>query len=228
MSLMTSLTSFYDKSVKVLSSLDGIAPLLFRLILAPVMIQAGWNKLDGWEGTVGWFGGVLNLPFPEVMAALAIGAELIGGVLLLFGFLTRLVSIPLMVTMLVAITLVHWDNGWLAISDSSSWLANERVMEAAERKDAAKSLLRRHGNYGWLTGRGSITILNNGIEFGAIYFAMLLSLFFTGGGRGTSVDHFLTAGRRREAAARLASGTSTPAASAADNSVAYSDDAAKV
>jgi len=208
MSLMTSLTSFYDGTVRVLSSLDGIAPLLLRLILAPVMIQAGWNKLDGWEGTVGWFGGTLGLPFPEVMAALAIGADLIGGILLLFGFLTRLVTIPLMITMLVAITLVHWDNGWLAISDSSSWLANERD--------------------GWLTGRGSITILNNGIEFGAIYFAMLLSLFFTGGGRGTSVDHFLTAGRRREAAARLASGTSTSAASAADNSVAYSNDAAKV
>ena len=35
------------------------------------------------------------------------------------------------------------------------------------------------------------TILNNGIEFSAIYFAMLLSLFFMGGGRFVSIDYWL-------------------------------------
>ena len=208
MSATTGLTSLYDGTIKLLSGLDGLAPLLFRLILAPVMVQAGYNKLVGFENTVSWFGGSLGLPFPEVMVGLAIAAELVGGLFLLFGFLTRLVTIPLMVTMLVAMIYVHGENGWLAISDSSSWLANERVMEAAERKDAAKSLLKRHGNYGWLTERGPVTILNNGIEFAAIYFAMLLSLFFTGGGRFTSVDHYLTAGRRREAA-RIAAASAT-------------------
>ena len=37
-----------------------------------------------------------------------------------------------------------------------------------------------------------MVILNNGIEFGMIYLLMLFSLLCTGGGRFTSVDHYLT------------------------------------
>ena len=55
----------------------------------------------------------------------------------------------------------------------------------------ARTLLRRHGNYDWLTETGSITILKNGIEFAATYFVMLLALFFTGGGR-LSFDHLIS------------------------------------
>lgn len=179
----------YDSALAAIRNLDGIPPLLLRLILAPVMMQAGWNKLVGFEGTVRWFGDSLGMPFPELMATLAMSAELGGGALLLIGFGTRIVAVPLMVTMLVAAFAVHWENGWLVLSDASSWLANERVLEAAERKAAAIAILREHGDYRWLTGRGSVTILNNGIEFAAMYFVMLLSLLFTGGGRFTSVDH---------------------------------------
>ena len=95
------------------------------------------------------------------------------------------------ITMLVAALTVHWDNGWLAISDQGSWLANERVMEAGPRKAKAIELLKEHGNYRWLTERGSITILNNGIEFAATYFIMLISLLFTGGGRYFSLDYWI-------------------------------------
>ncbi len=35
-------------------------------------------------------------------------------------------------------------------------------------------------------------ILNNGIEFGVTYLVMLLSLLFTGGGRFTSIDYYLS------------------------------------
>lgn len=173
---------------------DGIAPLLLRLYLAPVFLQAGWNKLSHFEDTAAWFGNPewgLGLPMPEVMAALAAGTEFIGGILLIVGLAVRWISIPLMITMLVAAFAVHWENGWLAIADGGSWLANDRVMEAQERLAAAKSILQEHGNYSWLTGRGSVVILNNGIEFAITYFVMLLSLFFTGPGRFVSVDYFI-------------------------------------
>ena len=62
----------------------------------------------------------------------------------------------------------------------------------------ARNLLRRHGNYEWLTETGSITILKNGIEFAAIYFIMLLPLFFSGGGK-LSVDHVFVKYRERKA-----------------------------
>ncbi|MDF2180414.1 DoxX family protein [Aliiglaciecola sp. CAU 1673] len=179
---------------------DGIAPLLIRLYLAPVLIQAGWNKFNHFDDTVAWFGNPdwgLGLPFPVLMASLAIAAELGGACLMLIGLATRWVAIPLMITMLVAAFTAHWQNGWLAIADASSWLAdgtlflNESVMAAPEKLAAANYLLKEHGNYDWLTSSGKFVILNNGIEFAATYFVMLLVLFFTGGGRFTSVDYFL-------------------------------------
>ena len=181
----------YHSVCKVLRPVDGVPPLLLRLIVAPVMIEAGWKKLVGFENTVRWFDRSLGLPLPEVMAALATSAELFGGVLLLIGLGTRFVAVPLIVTMIMAAVSVHWQNGWLAISDANSWFANQRILEAAPRKAEIIEILREHGDYSHLTARGRVTILNNGIEFAAIYFAMLLSLLFTGGGRFTSVDYFL-------------------------------------
>lgn len=189
----------YQQFVARLQLANGIPLFLLRLYLAPVMIQAGWNKASSFDSIVDWFGNEdygLGLPIPFVMAFLATAAELVGGVLLLFGALTRLVSIPLMITMVVAMVSVHADNGWLAIADASSWLAdgtivlNESVMAAPEKLSAAKSLLQNHGHYEWLTSSGNFVVLNNGIEFAAKYFVMLLVLFVYGGGRFLSVDYY--------------------------------------
>ncbi len=176
-----------------LQCLDGIPLLLLRLYLAPVMIQAGWNKWQHFDSTISWFGDSLGMPVPGLMAALAVTAELLGGILILLGLLTRVSAIPLAVTMAVAAITVHWENGWLAIADASSWLAmgNESIAAAPEKLQMAKSLLAEHGHYDWLTSSGNFVILNNGIEFAATYFLMLLVLVFYGGGRFVSLDHYL-------------------------------------
>ncbi|QYJ76787.1 DoxX family protein [Shewanella sp. FJAT-52076] len=173
---------------------EAVAPLALRLYLAPVLMQAGYNKLSHFDDTAAWFGNPdwgLGLPFPELMTALAAGTEFFGAILLILGLFTRLISIPLMITMLVAAFTVHWQNGWLAIADPSSWLANEQVIASSERLAKAKSLLQEHGNYDWLTGSGNFVVLNNGIEFAITYFVMLLALFAMGGGRLTSLDWWL-------------------------------------
>lgn len=199
------MTHIYQQIVARLQAADGIPLLLLRLYLAPVMIQAGWNKASSFDSIVDWFGNDdygLGLPMPLVMAFLATAAELVGGVLLLLGALTRLVSIPLMVTMIVAMVSVHAKNGWLAIADASSWLAdgtillNENIMAAPEKLAAAKSLLQEHGHYDWLTSSGNFVVLNNGIEFAATYFIMLLVLFIYGGGRFFSVDYYVNKAMR--------------------------------
>jgi len=199
------MTHIYQQIVARLQVADGIPLLLLRLYLAPVMIQAGWNKASSFDSIVDWFGNDdygLGLPMPLVMAFLATAAELVGGVLLLLGALTRLVSIPLMVTMIVAMVSVHAENGWLAIADASSWLAdgtillNENIMAAPEKLAAAKSLLQEHGHYDWLTSSGNFVVLNNGIEFAATYFIMLLVLFIYGGGRFFSVDFYVNKAMR--------------------------------
>lgn len=209
---MISITPF-ERIHAVLNSsrkLEFLAPFLLRIYLAPIFISAGLTKFAAFDSTVDWFGNTewgLGLPLPWLMAFLAVSAELVGGFMLLFGLATRYMAIPLMITMLVAIFSVHWESGWFAIapSDPASSMAQplaaigipaaERSLvnsgEVGKRLDAARGLLREHGNYSWLTGKGNIVILNNGIEFGATYFLMLLSLFFTGAGRYVSLDYWI-------------------------------------
>jgi len=170
-----------------LQRLDGLAPLAIRLFLVPVFWMAGTQKIAGMEQTIEWFGNPdwgLGLPFPALLAYLAAYTEVIGALLLLLGLATRWISVPLIITMLVAIFTVHWDHGWAAIADSGA-------SEIALRLGAAKDLLMEHGNYAWLSEKGSLVILNNGIEFAVTYLVMLLSLFFTGGGRYVSLDYYL-------------------------------------
>ena len=170
-----------------LKYMDGLAPLALRLYLVPVFWVAGTTKLSGMENTIAWFGNPdwgLGLPFPTLMAYLAAYTEVIGAVLLALGLATRWISIPLIVTMLVAAFAVHWDNGWAAVADSN-------VQEVGARLERAREILAEHGNYDWLTERGGFVILNNGIEFAITYLVMLFALLFGGGGRYVSVDYWL-------------------------------------
>lgn len=168
-----------------LRALDFLAPLALRLYLVPVFWMAGTNKLGDMESTIAWFGNPdwgLGLPLPALMAWAAALTEAVGAVLLLVGLATRWISIPLMITMVVAAVTVHWQHGWAAIAETP---------ESAERLAAANAILREHGNYDWLTGSGEFVILNNGIEFAATYFVMLLALFFLGAGRYLSLDYWI-------------------------------------
>ena len=179
---------------------DFLGPLTLRLYLVPVFWVAGTNKLAG-EGADGivsanviaWFGNTdwgLGLPFPTVMAFCAVGAEVFGAISLLLGLGVRWFAIPMMITMLVAMFKVHWENGWQAVADAASPFPPEDIEGATQRLDMAKRLLREHGNYDWLTESGSFVISNNGIEWAATYFVMLLALFFTGAGK-VSLDQLV-------------------------------------
>jgi putative oxidoreductase len=173
---------------------DWLAPLALRLYLVPVFWMAGTMKIDGWENTVAWFGNPdwgLGLPAPALMAFLATGTEVVGAIALLIGLGVRWLCVPLMITMIVAAVTAHLQNGWLAIATGGGPFATERTEGAIERLDRAKSILQEHGNYEWLTENGSLVILNNGIEFAATYFIMLLALFFIGAGRYVSLDYWI-------------------------------------
>ena len=172
---------------------EFLGPLALRLYLVPVFWVAGTNKLGGMDNVINWFGNEewgLGLPFPVLMAWLAVSSEVLGAIALLIGFGTRWFSIPLMVTMLVAAWSVHAKNGWQAVADPKSPFANADAGGALERLDKAKELLREHGNYEWLTETGNFVISNNGMEWAVTYFVMLLALFFAGAGK-LSVDHLL-------------------------------------
>lgn len=191
MTKLFDLQALLDKTRKA----DFLAPLLLRIFLAPIFIIAGYGKLAALDNTAYFFGEMLGLPAPMFMAVMAGATELFGGIALLLGLATRWFALPLMMTMVVAAGTAHWENGWHALPESTltvPWEWRTDLIEAAnERKDAARSLLKQHGNYDWLTEAGSITVLKNGIEFAATYFIMLLALFFIGSGRYVSLDYYI-------------------------------------
>ncbi len=199
---------------------DWLPSLLLRLYLVPVFWDAGWQKLDsgadGWamlavkDSVIDWFGNPdwgLGLPAPALLAHLAAYSELIGALGLLLGLAVRWLSLPLMITMLVAMFTVHWPNGWLAVAGGSGFWASERTLAAQERLQVARELLQTHGDYAWLTEHGSLVVLNNGIEFAATYFVMLLALLYLGAGRWFSADYWIA--RRFQARLTAASGDSS-------------------
>lgn len=93
----------------------GIDAGLFvvRLAVGAVFIAHGWQKLFvmGYPAVTG-FVGSLGIPFPAVGAALLIGAELGGGILLVLGALTRFAGLMLLVDMIVAAATVHFSHGF--------------------------------------------------------------------------------------------------------------------
>ena len=185
---------------KIRSAVDFIGPLLLRIYIVPVFWIASnnkWNPFDSdssLDSVIQWFGNSewgLGLPFPTLMAYMAWGTEYFGAILLALGLATRWISIPLMFTMVVAAVTVHWQNGWQVVHDLSSPYASANAGEAIERLSRAKDILKEHGNYDWLTEHGNFIVSNNGIEWAATYFIILLALFVTGGGKVVSVDYWL-------------------------------------
>jgi putative oxidoreductase len=91
----------------------ALGTTLLRLIVGVTFAAHGAMKLFsfGIAGTAGFLG-TLGVPLANVMAPVLIATELGGGLLLVLGLLTRYVSIPLIVTMVVAIATVHLQHGF--------------------------------------------------------------------------------------------------------------------
>jgi putative oxidoreductase len=89
---------------KLLASNASPAVILIRFIVGGVFLSEGVQKfLFPGDLGIGRFTKI-GIPSPEIMAPFVGVVEMVGGVLLLAGFLTRLTAIPLIINMLVAIT----------------------------------------------------------------------------------------------------------------------------
>ena len=128
---MNKLIQLYIKANAILDKAkpaEFLAPLALRLYLVPIFWMAGIQKFNHFESTAEWFGNSewgLGLPAPALMAFLATATEIVGAILLLLGLGVRLISIPLMITMLVAAFSAHIQNGWLAIDWANLFIFND-------------------------------------------------------------------------------------------------------
>lgn len=83
-----------------------ILALVGRLLVAYMFIPAGFGKVMGFTGTVGYIASV-GLPMPALGAVIAIIVELGAGIALLLGYKTRIAAIVLAVFTLVASFFFH-------------------------------------------------------------------------------------------------------------------------
>ncbi len=101
----------YFKFVNLVSKADAIPLLAIRLLLAYEFYGPAISKLKDFGSTVTWFES-LGMPLPGVNAVLATATETLAFILLPLGLGTRIICIPLIITMLVAIATVHGGNGF--------------------------------------------------------------------------------------------------------------------
>ncbi len=111
--MITKIFHKYNFAVKLLNRLKDLPFLFFRLILAYGFYTTAVAKWSNIGNVAEWFGS-LGIPIPVFNAYLAASTEAAGVVLLTLGLATRFISIPLMITMIVAITTVHLPNGFEA------------------------------------------------------------------------------------------------------------------
>jgi len=76
--------------------------LVTRLSVGWVFMEAGWGKINNMASTVEFFT-QLGIPAASIQAPFVAGVEFIGGIMLMLGVCARFVSVPLLITMVVAI-----------------------------------------------------------------------------------------------------------------------------
>ena len=89
--------------------LGWLPPTLARSTVGWVFLWSGWGKLHDLPKIVEFFGS-LGIPHPELQAPFASSCELVCGALLLAGLFTRLATVPLVITMIVAILTAQREN----------------------------------------------------------------------------------------------------------------------
>ena len=101
---------------KLIATDNDSALAILRLMLGVIFFAHGTQKMLGWfggygfTGTMGFFTGVMHIP--AVFAFLAIAAEFVGGLGLIFGLLTRVAAFGVFCNMIVAVAMVHHQFGF--------------------------------------------------------------------------------------------------------------------
>jgi putative oxidoreductase len=105
---------------------------ILRIVLGIAMLVHGWSKLSGGvDNVAGFFGGMLGIPAPGLMAWVVTIVELVGGVLLVVGFLTQIAGTLIALDMLGAILFAYLLRGAPFIENGQISWEKEAVFAAA-------------------------------------------------------------------------------------------------
>ncbi len=98
---MKILLKLYSRFSILASHLQSPLLLAVRLYWGWQLVQSGWGKLHHLDKVTNFFTN-LNLPFPGLTAHFVSSLEFVGGILLILGLGSRLISLLLTINMLVA------------------------------------------------------------------------------------------------------------------------------
>lgn len=99
-------------NTKAPSAAPSLGILVLRVVVGAIFAAHGAQKIFEFTlpGTIGSFAG-MGVPLPEIAGPVVAFVELIGGILLILGLLTRPVAILLAIDMIVALVAVHLPAG---------------------------------------------------------------------------------------------------------------------
>lgn len=100
------MVKFFHAVLNGLDKVSGLGPLAARVVVGWMFFKAGEGKVENPEGIKSYLV-TLDVPMPDLSAALVMWSEYVGGALLVVGLATRIASIPLAITMVVALMTAH-------------------------------------------------------------------------------------------------------------------------
>ena len=101
---------------KILKTDRDISAFILRLTLGIIFFPHGAQKALGWFGGYGLSATLAHftdkMHIPLIFALLAVTAEFLGAIALILGFFTRVAAFGITIVMLVAVYMVHAQNGF--------------------------------------------------------------------------------------------------------------------
>ena len=99
-----------------MNALNRYGPLVGRILIALIFVFAGFGKITGFEGTVGYIASK-GMPLPQLAAIGAIIIELGGGIMLVLGWKTRWAAAALLI--FTALAALFFHNFWALTPDQA-------------------------------------------------------------------------------------------------------------
>lgn len=121
-SLINTVDRLYALFLKVVNSLQPLFLLFIRVYWGWEFLQSGIGKISHIDKVVQYFT-QLGIPAPSLNAHFNAGLETVGGILLILGLGSRIISVPLLINMIVAYISAEREAWTSLFSDSNKFFA---------------------------------------------------------------------------------------------------------
>lgn len=92
-----------------MEAIQKAMPLLGRILIAQIFLMSGVNKIMGFSDVIGAV--PEYIPFPAVALGIAVALEIIGGLMVLIGFKTRIGALLLLIFLIPITVIFQWNFG---------------------------------------------------------------------------------------------------------------------